>query len=100
WLPNRTLFTDRVQHALKLAERRESRVAVLFCDLDHFKVVNDSLGHAAGDELLVAVAARLRCALRETDTVARFGGDEFAILLEDVGGERDAMKVAEQVGDL
>jgi diguanylate cyclase (GGDEF)-like protein len=98
-LPNRTLFADRVDHALAGAERRGGRVAVLFCDLDNFKVVNDSLGHHAGDELLILVADRLRDALRATDTVARFGGDEFGILLEDIGAdERGAVRVAEQIG--
>ncbi|HEX8907357.1 MAG TPA: EAL domain-containing protein, partial [Longimicrobiaceae bacterium] len=71
--------------------------AVLFLDLDRFKVVNDSLGHAVGDELLVAVAARLRNAVRETDTVSRFGGDEFAVLLDDLGAVEDAVRAADRI---
>jgi diguanylate cyclase (GGDEF)-like protein len=96
-LPNRTLFHDRLEHALEIAARRGTRVAVLFLDLDHFKQVNDTHGHAAGDALLVGLARRISGALRGSDTVARFGGDEFAVLLEEVGDEADAMRVAEAV---
>jgi diguanylate cyclase (GGDEF)-like protein len=99
-LPNRALFHDRVEHALATARRRNTSVAVLFLDLDNFKVVNDSLGHTAGDTLLVSVAHRLRQALRRSDTIARFGGDEFGILVEDVARETDAVRVAEQVASM
>jgi diguanylate cyclase (GGDEF)-like protein len=96
-LPNRNLFLDRLAHALTQSERRQTSVAVLFCDLDQFKVVNDSLGHAAGDELLAAVALRFEQTLRPEDTIARFGGDEFAVLVEDVSSERGATRVAERL---
>ena len=98
-LPNRNLFLDRLQHALAQARRHKSAVAVLFLDLDQFKMVNDSLGHAAGDELLAAVAPRIEQALRPGDTVARFGGDEFAILAEDISTERGATRIAERIAE-
>ena len=83
-LANRALFMDRVEHAMEMQHRRTGRLAVLFCDLDGFKRVNDLFGHAAGDEVLVEVGKRIRAAVRQEDTVARLGGDEFAVLLEDV----------------
>ncbi|MGZ4674275.1 MAG: putative bifunctional diguanylate cyclase/phosphodiesterase [Ilumatobacteraceae bacterium] len=92
-LPNRLLFADRVDHALRRAERECTAVAVLFLDLDDFKMVNDSLGHAAGDEVLVAVARRLLTATRTGDSAARLGGDEFGFLIE-VGDVDDGAKLA------
>jgi diguanylate cyclase (GGDEF)-like protein/PAS domain S-box-containing protein len=99
-LPNRDLFRDRVEHALERGKRQpEGTLAVLFLDLDDFKTVNDSLGHAAGDQLLIAVGRRLREELRGSDTAARLGGDEFALLLEDITRPEDALTVAERVLD-
>jgi diguanylate cyclase (GGDEF)-like protein len=100
-LPNRSLFTDRFEQALARSERHGSKVAVLFVDLDDFKEINDSLGHEAGDRVLVAVAHRLRSCLRPTDTAARLGGDEFTMLLEDVEDVEGAVRVAERaLGEL
>ncbi|MGQ0643607.1 MAG: putative bifunctional diguanylate cyclase/phosphodiesterase [Gemmatimonadaceae bacterium] len=96
-LANRSLFRDRVEHALARASRHCERVAVLFLDLDDFKMVNDSLGHDEGDRLLRAVAARLLNATRGCDTVARLGGDEFAVLLENVRDDQDAIVVANRI---
>jgi diguanylate cyclase (GGDEF)-like protein len=98
-LPNRALFTDRIQHALTQGRRRGTSCGVIFLDLDRFKTVNDSLGHAAGDELLVAVARRIDASLRSADTAARLGGDEFAVLLEDLGDVEEAVLVAERITD-
>ncbi len=96
-LPNRTLLADRLQHARERARRNGNGVAVLFCDLDRFKTVNDSLGHAVGDELLGHVSRRIEGCLRGGDTAARVGGDEFAILLEDITSAEEAQAVAERV---
>ncbi len=96
-LPNRALFLDRLAHALSGAARRGAQVAVLFIDLDRFKVVNDSLGHAAGDDLLVTAARRITEVLRPDDTVARLGGDEFVILLEDLHSPLDVDLMARKL---
>ncbi len=93
-LANRSVFLDRVEHALQMARRRRSRVAVLFCDLDGFKQINDRFGHSAGDAVLVTIAGRIRGCVRASDTVARLGGDEFAILLEDVRDTADVDRVS------
>ena len=96
-LPNRLMFVERVTEALSRSEAAGTPVAALFLDLDHFKLINDSLGHHAGDDLLRAVAPRLRGRLRPGDTVARFGGDEFGVLIEDLADDREAAMVADRV---
>lgn len=96
-LANRALFEDRLLHDVQLARRHGHLLAVLFVDLDDFKPINDSLGHEVGDKVLVDVARRLADALRAGDTLARFGGDEFVILLPDLGSEASAMKLAERL---
>jgi diguanylate cyclase len=96
-LPNRALFHDRISHALARIERRAQVLALVFIDLDGFKDVNDSLGHAAGDQLLRLVADRLRVCVRSADTVARLGGDEFAVLLEDLADTQQASLVADRI---
>ena len=96
-LPNRSLFCDRVGQAISLARRHRGQAAVLFLDLDGFKQINDSLGHAAGDKLLRSVAKRLLACVRDPDTVSRYGGDEFAVLLQDVHRPQDAAATARRV---
>jgi diguanylate cyclase (GGDEF)-like protein len=96
-LANRALFTDRVSHAIDRGVRRQNLFAVLFIDLDDFKTINDSLGHAAGDELLVVVARRLESCLRPEDTCARLGGDEFAIMIESISGPDAAVVVSRRI---
>ena len=97
-LPNRTLFLDRLEHAIRRSQRALKHVfALLFVDLDRFKVVNDSLGHLAGDELLVSLADRLRACVRPADTVARLGGDEFTILLDVIAHPEEAIIAAERI---
>ena len=96
-LPNRALFYNRLEQALARADRSQHEVAVLFIDLDNFKFVNDSLGHSAGDRLLVSVAQRLGQCLRATDTAARFGGDEFVILLDEVSNPASGQRVIDRI---
>ena len=96
-LANRALFLDRVTHALTLARRHQHKLAVVFLDLDNFKTINDSLGHATGDRLLTIAAQRLLASVRTADTVARLGGDEFAVLLEDAGQDDATMLVVQRI---
>lgn len=96
-LPNRTVFNDRLEHAIHKVERNSGTLSVFFLDLDHFKNINDSLGHKAGDLLLCEVAERLKLCIREGDTVARLGGDEFTVILEDVRSAQYVAKVAEKI---
>ena len=99
-LPNRRLLADRLELALARAERNGSRVGVLFFDVDHFKLINDSLGHPAGDRVLQELAGRFRTGARESDTVVRFGGDEFVLVCEDLGDIADARDVADRLTQL
>jgi diguanylate cyclase (GGDEF)-like protein/PAS domain S-box-containing protein len=99
-LPNRALFRDRLSRALSRADRTGGCVGVLFLDLDNFKLINDSLGHEAGDKLLKTVANRLQSCLRESDTVARLGGDEFTFLLEDLQHSSDAERIAGRIAEV
>jgi diguanylate cyclase (GGDEF)-like protein/PAS domain S-box-containing protein len=97
-LPNRVLLLDRLEQALAKLDRNSSMLGLLFIDVDRFKVPNDSLGHSVGDQILVAISKRLQATLRPGDTLARFGGDEFAILCEDLSSEGDALGIAARIG--
>jgi diguanylate cyclase (GGDEF)-like protein len=96
-LPNRRLFMERVEHTVVQAQRHQRRLAVMFIDLDRFKHVNDTFGHEAGDTLLKEVSRRLKLNLRQGDTVARFGGDEFVMLLEEITSERAALEIGHKL---
>jgi len=96
-LPNRVLLRDRFEHALAVADRSRSRLAMLFLDLDKFKLVNDTLGHAAGDRLLLEVVARLSRCVRESDTISRHGGDEFILLLNGIPDQEAAERIASKI---
>jgi len=96
-LPNRRLFNDRLSQALTLAKRTQSRMALMFIDLDKFKPINDQHGHEAGDWVLQAVAQRIKCCLRASDTAARVGGDEFLVILPEIQNSDDALAVAEKI---
>jgi diguanylate cyclase (GGDEF)-like protein len=96
-LPNRALFHDRLEQGLALAHRHQQQLAVLFLDLDHFKEINDTLGHDIGDVLLKESANRLLACVRETDTVARMGGDEFTVILAEIKAPEHAQHVAQSI---
>ncbi len=96
-LANRALMTDRLEQAITLAERYSKQVALMFLDIDHFKHINDSLGHEVGDKLLLSIANRLQAGIRVSDTVSRHGGDEFVVLLNEVNGKEDAVNIAEKL---
>lgn len=96
-LPNRAKFLDRLEHSIPRAKRRQTGTAVIFMDLDNFKIINDSLGHQTGDELLIQIAGRLQGVMREEDTIARLGGDEFTVLLQDLHSVEEAIEVTERI---
>lgn len=96
-LPNRSLFKDRLNTAITQADRNQSQLAVMFIDLDRFKIINDSLGHTMGDRLLQSVSHRLQEHIRKSDTLSRFGGDEFTLLLPEISGQEAAVQVAEKI---
>ncbi len=98
-LPNRTLFMDRLESALAMSRRHKNSIGLLFVDLDRFKWVNDKLGHAARDKLLVDVAARMQDCVRQSDTVARLGGDEFTVILSDASEVANLTTVVEKILD-
>lgn len=98
-LPNRRLFSERLAHEIARARRSKRHLVVMMLDLDHFKDINDTRGHEIGDQVLCAVAGRLRVAVREADTVARFGGDEFTVLQTEVGSTEDALALAHRILD-
>jgi diguanylate cyclase (GGDEF)-like protein/PAS domain S-box-containing protein len=98
-LRNRGFFDDRMMHAIQIAKRRHEKLAVLFIDLDKFKAINDAFGHKVGDHLLVNISERLKSSVRESDTVGRFGGDEFVILLEGIDSDEDVLLIAKKISE-
>lgn len=98
-LPNRVLLEDRIATAVQRAQRHGTPMAVLFCDLDHFKVINDTFGHAVGDDVMIAVAHRMQEFLRASDTLGRLSGDELVVVCEDIGTEQDAVALAHRILD-
>ncbi|MDD2580852.1 MAG: diguanylate cyclase [Desulfuromonadaceae bacterium] len=99
-LPNRSLFSDLFSQGLALARRHNTRLALLFMDIDNFKLINDNYGHAVGDLILQEVAARMLCCIRASDTIGRIGGDEFVVLLHDVGSDENAVTSADKIRDV